>query len=385
MRRSRHSLLAALAMMLLGACGAGDSGSVAASAPKAPSNTDTAILAGGCFWCVESAFDGLPGVVDAVSGYTGGATPNPTYEQVGAGGTGHCEAVEVRFDPSKIGYAQILDVFWRQIDPTDAGGQFADRGTQYRAAIYVRDEAQRRIAEASKMALEATHWFDEPIVTMVLPAGPFYRAEEYHQDYHAKHPAEFKAYKWGSGRGPYIERVWKGKPPITVSSETTYTKPSDAELRKRLTPLQYEVTQHGATEPAFANAYWNNHEPGIYVDIVSGEPLFSSIDKFDSGTGWPSFGRPLAREHVVQSPGDASLMLGAEVHSRDAGSHLGHLFAEDSAPTGLRYCIDSASLRFIPVGKLEAEGYGAYAKPFATAAPHPTVQRQPDKTTPQSH
>jgi peptide methionine sulfoxide reductase msrA/msrB len=370
MHRSLFGLAAGLTIVFSGACGADDAGAAAASAAKPAPNTETALLAGGCFWCVESAFDGLPGVVEAISGYTGGTTPNPTYDEVGSGRTGHCEAVQVRFDPSKISYAQILDVFWRQIDPTDDGGQFADRGTQYRAAIYAGNETQRRIAEASKKALEATHWFDEPIVTKVLPAGPFYPAEEYHQDYHLKHPAEFKAYKWGSGRGPYIERVWKGKPPIAVPDAAGYTKPSDGELRRRLSPLQYEVTQHGATEPAFDNAYWNNHEPGIYVDVVSGEPLFSSIDKFDSGTGWPSFGRPLAPEHVVPSQGDPAGTFGSEVHSRDAGSHLGHMFAEDSAPTGIRYCIDSASLRFIPADRLEAEGYGVYAKPFPVAAPH---------------
>ena len=187
MHRSRLFLLTGLAMVLAGACGANDAGAAPASGPKAVAGTETAILAGGCFWCVESAFDGLPGVVEAISGYTGGTTAHPTYEEVGNGGTGHCEAVEVRFDPSKISYAQILDVFWRQIDPTDDGGQFADRGTQYRAAIYVRDATQRRIAEASKNALEAAHWFDKPIATPILPAGPFHPAEEYHQDYHAKH------------------------------------------------------------------------------------------------------------------------------------------------------------------------------------------------------
>ena len=339
------------------ACGGSD-----AATPKG--KTEVAILAGGCFWCTEGAFDGLPGVVEAVSGYTGGEKPNPTYEEVSAGGTGHFESIEVRFDPSKITYAQILNVFWRQIDPTDADGQFADRGSQYRAAIFVRDATQRRIAEASKAALEAKHWFDKPIATMILPAGPFFRAEAYHQDYHAKNPVAYKAYKWGSGRGPYLERVWKDKPAIEVAARKPYVKPSDDELRLRLTPLQYDVTQRGGTEPAFDNTYWDNHEPGIYVDIVSGEPLFSSTDKFDSGTGWPSFAKCLEPENVVQTKNGPLALLGAEVHSRLAGSHLGHVFGDGPAPTGLRYCIDSASLRFVPAGELEAQGLGEYTTLF---------------------
>jgi peptide methionine sulfoxide reductase msrA/msrB len=360
MRKIQLSALIFVTIGLAAACGGSDAAPAGthASAPV-PAKTEIATLAGGCFWCTESAFDDLPGVIEAIPGYTGGDKVNPTYEEVSAGGTGQFESVQVRFDPTRITYAQILNVFWRQIDPTDDGGQFADRGLQYRAAIFVHDDEQRRIAEASKAALDKSGWLEKPVATLILPAGKFYPAEEYHQDYHKKHPVEYKAYKWGSGREPFIERFWKDKPSIRP-----YVKPSDAELRKKLTPLQYEVTQHEATEPAFQNSYWDNHEPGIYVDVVSGEPLFSSLDKFDSGTGWPSFTKPLDPDDVVKRPVPEAGAGTSEVRSRYAGNHLGHVFSDGPPPTGQRYCMDSASLRFIPASRLEAEGYGEYAKLF---------------------
>lgn len=339
----------------------------------------TITLAGGCFWCTEAYFQEEKGIVDAVSGYAGGDMSDASYPKVAKGTTKHREAVQVTFDPNIITVEKVLDIYWSHIDPTDTVGQFADKGFQYTTAIFYHDSEQEMVARDSKTRLEKSNVFDAPIATQILPFSTFYKAEEYHQDYYKKAASYYERYKKASGRAGFVEETWAKDAAIKfLESEQTetiikkssqknsynYTQEEIDEILKNLDPLAYHVVAENGTETPFNNKYWDNKAEGIYVDVVTGKPLFSSTHKYDSGTGWPSFWRTIDDDSVTLHEDNSLSTTRTEVRS-DAG-HVGHVFNDGPVEEGgRRFCTNSASLLFVPKEEMKDKGYEKYLYLFS--------------------
>lgn len=322
-----------------------------------PDNTKEIYLAGGCFWGLEAYLKQIPGVWDTDVGYANGTTKNPTYKEVCSQDTGHAETVHVIYDADTLNLDTLLRAYFKVIDPVSENQQGNDRGTQYRTGIYYNNEMDLSTINNAIAAEQEKQ--SNPIQTEVLPLDNYYLAEEYHQDYLTKNPGGYCHIDLSEADTFIEENNLSGADLTTLILKENYPVPSDEELKKMLTDIQYRVTQKGETERPFTNQYADNSDPGLYVDVVTGEPLFTSLDKFDSGCGWPSFTKPIVPEVVTEHRDTGFNMLRTEVRSRSGDIHLGHVFTDGpSDQGGLRYCINSASIRFIPLDQLTEKGYG---------------------------
>ncbi len=334
----------------------------------------TMIVAGGCFWCVEADLEKLPGVIGVVSGYGGGTTDNPTYKNYGEGG--HREIVEVTYDASKVSFEDILIVTLKTTDPTDDEGTFNDRGDKYSSAFFYETPEQKALIEGLIAEVDANGPYEAPLAIDVETRPQFWAAEDYHQDYYKGTLTQLKYqyYRNGSGRSAFIKKYWGDNyltadlPWRTQSNNnnnsymwTNYHKPSSEVLKGQLDAVTFRVTQEEGTERAGTSPLDAIYEPGIYVDVLSGEPLFSSKDKYNSGTGWPSFTKPITESAVTEHEDRKLFSTRTEIRSAIADNHLGHVFTDGPRDsTGLRYCMNGVSLRFIPLAEMEANGYGDF-------------------------
>ena len=332
-----------------------------ANQESVPVNARTIYLAGGCFWGVEAYFERIDGVLDGVSGYANGRTENPSYEDVVYRNTGHAETVKVTYDPDKLSLDDILQYYFRIIDPTSLNKQGNDRGEQYRAGVYSTDADEQAVIAAALTELQKR--YKRPIVVENKPLQHFYEAEQYHQDYLLKNPNGYCHVDLNKADEPLPGKSKSTDKVLQEFDASRFQKPDSKTLQQRLSREEYQVTQNSGTERAFSHRYDELFEPGLYVDIVSGEPLFSSKAKYESGCGWPSFVEPINASAIVEKVDTSYNMRRVEVRSLTADSHLGHVFPDGPRDRGgLRYCINGASLKFIPKAQMQEQGYAQWLK-----------------------